>query len=200
MPHVEVGQGPLALPKCSPQAHPPRQAALATNRVCCGPLRRRAPRNFSQTFILVLSPWPLISSGLRGNMTTRNYRLRYASPTYSRPHLPACTMCHTAAGEDPAQLPGRRVRRTDGHTRDCTVYTLVSDRSVLVSRRRQPLPPLARQSRGLAAPLLPQAECAARQVVISCRDNCVMPLAVEQYPSLRRRSTREARRGRAECG
>ena len=106
----------------------------------------------------------------------------------------------TAAGEDPAQLPGRRVRRTDGHTRDCTVCTLVSDRSVLGSRRRQPLPPLARQSRGLAAPLLPQAECAARQVVISCRDNCAMPLAVEQYPSLRRRSTREARRGRAECG
>ena len=41
-------------------------------------------------------------------------------------------------------------RRT--YTRDCTVYTLVSDRSVLVSRRRQPLPPLARQSRGLAPP------------------------------------------------
>ena len=37
MPHVEVGQGPLALLRC-PQAHPPRQAALATSRVCSGPL------------------------------------------------------------------------------------------------------------------------------------------------------------------
>ena len=134
MPHVEVGQGPLALPKCSPQAHPPRQAALATNRVCCGPLRRRAPRN-------------LISQDNFARGDKNNY-----SRDRKIPMQRSRIVLTPQLGRTPHSCPGvESVGQTDLHARLYRVHSRIRS-FCLVSRRRQPLPPLARQSRGLAPP------------------------------------------------